>query len=67
MDGCGWAKDNIWVESFWRTIKYSIFTFHKRYPEARYTAESKDSLITITTTEDIKESIAKFTSIRQLD
>ena len=22
MDGCGRAKDNIWIERFWKTIKY---------------------------------------------
>ena len=28
MDGKGRAKDNIWIERFWRTIKYEYIYIH---------------------------------------
>ena len=28
MDGKGIANHNIWIERFWKTIKYNYFTFH---------------------------------------
>jgi putative transposase len=28
MKGKGRATDNIWIEGFWKTIKYNYLTFH---------------------------------------
>ena len=71
MDGRDRAKDNIWIERFWKTIKYEyIYTLPKGNGAALY-AESRDSLITTTTIEGIKESTDKYqassTFVRQLD
>jgi len=35
MDGRGWTKDNIWIERFWKTIKYEYIYF---FPEENGTA-----------------------------
>ena len=71
MDGRVRAKDNIWIERFWKTINMSIFTSCQRKTGRRSTAESRDSLLTTTTIEGIKESTVKYqassTFVRQLD
>ena len=60
MDGRGRAKDNIWIERFWKTIKYEYTYLLLEEMELRSIAELKDSLITRTIIDDIKESIAKY-------
>ena len=71
MDGRGRAKDNIWVERFWKKIKYEYIHFLPEENVLRSTAESRDSLITTTTIEGIKESTDKYqassTFVLQLD
>lgn len=71
MDGHGRAKDNIWIERFLKTIKYEYIYICQRKTGRRSTAESRDSLITTTTIEGIKESTVKYqassTFVRQLD
>ena len=71
MDGRGRAKDNIWIERFWKTIKYEyIYMLPEENGAALYSG-IKSSLITTTTIEGIKESTDKYqassTFVRQLD
>ena len=60
MDGRGHAKDNIWIERFWKTNKYEYIYIQPEENGADLFFESRDSLTTITTTVVTKESTVKY-------
>lgn len=60
MDGRGRAKDNIWIERFWKTIKYEYIYIQPEENGADLFTESGDSSMTITITVVSKESTVQY-------
>lgn len=58
MKGRGRVKDNIWIERFWRTIKFSISTFTRRETARNYTTAEESVLTDINSIVAIRESTA---------
>lgn len=60
IDGRGRAKDNIWIERFWRTIKYEYIYIASRKMARTYIGESRGSLMIITSTVVTRESAVQY-------